>query len=392
MLKRLIEKDIQNYIEGESCRTLFVWGPRRSGKTTLLNKIASKLKLPIFNFDLISEQEKFMLDKSQLAKLAQLPIILIDEIQNYPQATLALKILHDEFEAKIIATGSSELRQKGEQFDSLAGRFNELYCLPLSLEETAANTNLPAYEQKSFIENIILNFQVYGGYPEIYTTSQTEEKINLLQNILDTYVLKDIVSIYDLKSLKLAKDILTKIALQLGSEVSYREIAKSLTTSPATVANYIEIFVKNYILIPLPAFKTNLRRAISQYRKLYFYDLGIRNVLIKDFRDLHLRQDRGGVFENFVVSELDKTRKNHQLKFSSYFYREYSGRELDIVLSSYWKKYVGWEVKLKGDQAKKVFPLPHKLAVITPDNVSAQLRSLRQSKFLHRSRSSKTKR
>ena len=150
--------------------------------------------------------------------------------------------------------------------------------------------------------------QIWGSYPEVYIkgTLSEKDKIDLLQGMLDTYVLKDVIDIYELKNQKLAKDILTKIALQLGSEVSIREIADSLGANPSTVSNYIEIFIKNYILIPLPSFKTNIRKAVSENRKLYFYDLGIRNILIKDFRDLELRQDKSGVFENFIILELEK--------------------------------------------------------------------------------------
>jgi len=114
------------------------------------------------------------------------------------------------------------------------------------------------------------NLQIFGAYPEVYLASTHQAKITLLQNIFDTYVLKDIAKIYDLKNQKLAKDILTKIALQLGSEVSVREIANSLQANVSTVANYIEIFIKNYILIPLPSFKTNIRRVVSENRKLFF--------------------------------------------------------------------------------------------------------------------------
>jgi len=116
--------------------------------------------------------------------------------------------------------------------------------------------------------------------------------------------------------IQLAKDILTKIALQLGSEVSLREIATSLQANWTTVSNYVEIFVKNYILISLPSFKTNARRAVSENKKYYFYDLGLRNALIKDFRDLDLRQDRGAVFENYIVSEIEKIKKSINYNFT----------------------------------------------------------------------------
>ena len=186
-----------------------------------------------------------------------------------------------------------------------------------------------------------------------------------MQHLLDAYVLKDIINIYELKDEKLAKDILTKVALQLGSEVSVREIASSLGAYPSTVSNYLEIFIRNYILIPLPSFKTNLRKAVSENRKLYFYDLGLRNVLIQDFRDPELRPDKGGVFENFIVSELEKRRKIKNSKVNLHFYREYGGREVDIVLEDYQKNYQTLEVKTSPAKTRDIFPLPHVFETVT---------------------------
>jgi predicted AAA+ superfamily ATPase len=302
--------------------------------------------------------------------VAEHKVILIDEVQNYPQSTIALKILHDEFKIKIIATGSSELRQKsGEAFDTLANRFTESYCLPLSLSEISDNTKMFAYEKDAFEKELLQKLQIFGAYPEIYIkSSKDSQKIELLQNLLDTYILKDIVKIYDLKSQKLAKDILTKIALQLSSEVSLREIANSLQANVSTVANYIEIFIKNYILIPLCSFKTSARRAVSENRKLYFYDLGIRNILVRDFRELSLRPDKGGVFENFIVSELEKRRKNLHLHKNMFFYREYGGKEVDLVLEDFYKNYTCVELKVVRKSRKDVFPLPHKFTTIDSQN------------------------
>ena len=323
-LTRSIEEHIDRYIYSDSNKIFFVWGPRRSGKTTVLTKLAKKKSTRIFNFDVISDRELFLPTREALAKIAAIyKLILIDEVQNYPEATIALKILHDEFNVKIIATGSSELRQKTREFDTLAGRTTEHYCLPLSVYEIFNNSEVKLIEKDAFIKKLQSDIQIFGSYPEVYTeVNLTEsEKIDLLQDIFDKYVLKDVINIYDLKNEKLAKDILSKIALQIGSEVSIREIANDLKATVSTVSNYIEIFIKNYILIPLPSFKTNLRRAVSENRKLFFYDLGIRNILVKDFRDLSLRPDKGGVFENFIVSEIEKQRKNIKAKQNFYFYR-----------------------------------------------------------------------
>ena len=220
--------------------------------------------------------------------------------------------------------------------------------------------------------------QIIGAYPEVYSQDNLTEdqKVELLQGILDAYVLKDVINIYDLKNEKLAKDILTKIALQIGSEVSVREIANSLQANVTTVSNYIEIFIKNYILIPLPSFKTNIRKAVSENRKLYFYDLGIRNILVRDFRNLELRPDKGGVFENFIVSEVEKRRKNTQAKNSIYFYREYDGAEVDLILEDYHKKYVSVEIKTERADSKDVFPLPHKQITINSHNYFGKLKEI----------------
>jgi hypothetical protein len=164
----------------------------------------------------------------------------------------------------------------------------------------------------------------------------------------------------------------------LGSEVSLREIATSLQANVTTVSNYIEIFVKNYILISLPSFKTNARRAVSENKKYYFYDLGIRNALIKDFRELELRQDKGAVFENYIISEVEKIKKFTDYNFSTYFYREYHGKEVDLVIEDYQKQYKVFEIKLKKDMKdiNKVFPLEHKLDVINTDNYFEKLKEL----------------
>lgn len=372
MFKRTVEDHIKEYLQGKDYKTFYIWGPRRSGKTTLLKKLSKNLNVPVFNFDFFSDHARFTPDRETLEKLvSEHSVILIDEVQNYPQATVALKLLYDEFKVKVIATGSSELKQKGEEFDTQAGRSTEHYCLPLSISEIKSNHSLPAYEEKAFEKKLLEELQIFGSYPEVYTsrTLSSEDKIELLENIVDAYVLKDIIDIYELKNEKLARDILTKIALQLGSEVSIREIANSLGSNGVTVANYIEIFIKNYILIPLPSFKTNTRKAVSENRKLYFYDLGIRNALVKDFRETKLRPDQGGLFENFIILEIEKQKKNTKAKRELFFYREYGGKEIDLVIEDYMKRFTCVEIKSQGQGGNKdIFPLPHVFKTIDSNN------------------------
>lgn len=382
MLKRAIEADIDKYLKSDDYKIFYIWGPRRSGKTTILKQLSKKLNVPVFNFDYESDRTQFIPDKNVLEKLVKdFKVILIDEVQNYPESTVVLKLMYDEFKIKIIATGSSELRQKGNNFDSQAGRYTEHYCLPLSISEIKSNNKLLSSEESKFENDLLQKLQIFGSYPEVYVCDMhtDTEKVELLNTILDAYVLKDIVNIYELKNLKLAKEILTKIALQLGSEVSIREIAMSTGSNAVTVSNYIEIFIKNYILIPLPSFKTNVRRAVSNNRKLYFYDLGIRNILIKDFRETKLRPDSGGLFENFVVLEIEKLRKNKKALVNFYFYREYGGKEVDLIIEDYKKNYKAIEIKSKSGSIKNIFPIEHKSEIINSKNYFEKLESILDS-------------
>ena len=383
-LQRAIKKAIDTYLKSDDTKILFVWGPRRSGKTTLIDALVKELGATKYNFDLLSDREKFAPRREILERIVKdNTVVLIDEVQNYPEATVMLKLLHDEFKVKVIATGSSELRQKSSQeFDTLVGRFNEIYCLPLSISEIVGNEKPKASQQVEFERRLAQTAQIWGSYPEVYTQGTLPEKnrIDLLQRMLDTYVLKDVIDIYELKNEKLAKDILTKIALQLGSEVSIREIANSLGAYPSTVSNYIEIFIKNYILIPLPSFKTNVRKAVSENRKLYFYDLGIRNILIQDFRNLELRQDKGRVFENFIILELEKMRRLTNAKVNLYFYREYGGKEVDLILEDYKKNYITVEIKAKKGKAHEIFPLKNSAELITTENYFEKVTSILEGK------------
>lgn len=383
MFKRIIEDQIHKYLQSQEKKTLFIWGPRRSGKTTVIDKLARELNVTKYNFDLQSDREKFAPRRDILQSIIkENKVVLIDEVQNYPEATVIIKLLHDEFNTKVIATGSSELRQKSKDFDSMAGRFNEIYCLPFSIYEIYNNQKPKSEDEQGFKKQLAKKLQIFGAYPEVYAKEELSEKdrIDLLQHILDAYVLKDIINIYELKDLKLAKDILTKIALQLGSEVSIREIANSLGAYPSTVSSYIEIFIKNYILIPQPSFKTNLRKAVSENRKLYFYDLGIRNILVQDFRDLELRPDKGGVFENFIISELEKLHRLNNAKVNMYFYREYGGKEVDIVLEDFKKNYSTIEIKLDKGKINNIFPLPSSLEIITMENYFEKISHILEGK------------
>ncbi|MBI2465494.1 ATP-binding protein [Candidatus Shapirobacteria bacterium] len=379
MIRRMIEEKIDKYIEDrDNTNILFIWGPRRSGKTTILEYYGKKMDLPVFNFDISTDREKFKNDVDWLKKIVgDLKVILIDEVQNYPESTKILKIIHDVLKIKIIATGSSELRKKaGKDFDTLAGRFEEYYCLPLSLGETKENDNPKEINIQEWSREQLAKTLSFGWYPEVMETTGETEKVKKLENLVEAYVLKDIVNFYDLQSAELAKKVLMMVALQLGQEVSYREIASSLQSSPATIANYLDIFCRNYILVELPSFKLNTRKSVSEARKIYFMDLGIRNALVSDFRELDKRPDLGGLFENWVVVEVEKVRRNCDKLWKQYFYREYGGREVDLVVESYKKEYFSWEIKWIEKKAADIFPLEHRFEMINSRNAVEKILEL----------------
>jgi hypothetical protein len=379
MINRIIEQRIDKYIEDkDNDNILFIWGPRRSGKTTIMEYYGKKLGLPVFNFDISTDREKFKNDIGWLKKIVgELKVILIDEVQNYPESTKILKIIHDVLKIKIIATGSSELRKKaGKDFDTLAGRFEDYYCLPLALDEVKRDDKPKNINLIEWSKETITKTMTFGWYPEIVDTVGETEKIKKLENLVEAYVLKDIVNFYDLQSAELAKKVLVMVALQLGQEVSYREIASSLQSSPATIANYLDIFCRNYILVELPSFRLNTRKSVSEARKIYFMDLGIRNALVSDFRELQKRPDLGGLFENWVVVEVEKMRRNHNKLWKQYFYREYGGREVDLVMESYKKEYVSWEIKWMEKKVADIFPIDHKFEMVNKENAVERILEL----------------
>lgn len=357
MFLREIEHKVQDHIDRNDQKILFIWGPRRAGKTTVIKKFAKSLSVPVFNFDLLGDRDIFALNREALEKVSKLPYILIDEVQNYPESSLALKILHDEFNAKIIATGSSEIRATTQNFDSLAGRFKTLHCFPFSLIEILKNSNAASYTLNTFAHRELTNLMLYGGYPEVYLSSDEKEKGELLENLLSTFVLKDVIDLYNLKNAKLARDLLTRLAIMLGRELSVREIAAHLNANAGTIANYLEIFTKNYVLTPVSPIKVDTRRSVAESKKYYFNDLGLRNLLVRDFRPIDLRIDAKAILENVLVSELTKANINEKNGRELYFYREYSGRDVDLIIEDLEKNY---EAIYVGANREDVFPLTHK--------------------------------
>lgn len=270
-------------------------------------------------------------------------------MQKHPESTVALKLLSDTTDHIIIATGSSELRAKSQTFDALTGRFTEFFLYPLTIDEYARFT----FEKEHLVERVdpaisqhlaayLEPYMTYGGYPSI---ALIENKIDELRRMARTSIIKDIVDIYNLRNTTVVYDLLRMLALQIGNLVNVTELANALKTTKPTIVNYLNILVKNHIILFLEPFRTNRRKAIARRKKVYFVDLGIRNALIDDFRSMNIRQDAGAVFENAVIMGMYRHSVYGKTNESIFFYREYNGGEIDCLVHHPQGTVAGYEMK-----------------------------------------------
>ncbi|NLK50631.1 MAG: ATP-binding protein, partial [Candidatus Cloacimonetes bacterium] len=282
-----------------SGKAIIIFGPRQSGKTTLLNNLSQHLeKILYLNCD--DAQDRQALENQSLSHLKSVvgtyKSLLIDEAQRMSGIGLSLKILVDNMpQLQIIATGSSSFELSNQVSEPLTGRKYEYLLLPMAFQELLAHHG-------GFNENKELSRRlVFGTYPDIINNpGQEAELLNLLAG---SYLFKDVFSFQDLRRPELLESILRALALQISSEVSYTELAQLAGTNHVTIQRYIQLLEAAFIIFRLPNYSTNQRNEIKRSRKIYFWDNGIRNSLINDFRDLENRNDIGSLWENYLVSE-----------------------------------------------------------------------------------------
>lgn len=326
-------------------RVIVIYGPRRVGKTSLVHhilKLQEGLTFPLefpVNFGTGEKilqvtgddiQIQHLLGSQDLTAILQwaegYDAIFLDEAQRVPNVGLALKMLIDARpKLNIIATGSASFELAGQLGEPLTGRQTPLAMFPIALEELGKALN--DFELRQQFDD----FLIYGMYPEVRTSGTTREKQEILTELTSSYLFKDILELDKVKSSKTLTDLLTLIALQVGSEVSLNELARQLSISVNTVARYLDLFEKSYVLYELGSFSRNLRNEIAKGRKYYFYDTGIRNALLNDFNPLEKRDDRGGLWENFVIMERIKALSYARIPTRFYFWRTYKQKEIDLV-------------------------------------------------------------
>ena len=309
-------------------KAIILLGPRQSGKTTLIKEVLenSGEKYLILNADEPDVRE--LLEKASSARLRTIigdsRIVCIDEAQRIPNIGLTLKILTDQIpEVQAIATGSSALELNSSIAEPLTGRKFEFTLPPLAFAELANHHGL--LQERRFLEHRML----YGSYPEMITTPGREEE--LVRLLADSYLFKDLLTLEGIKKPSLLDKIVRALALQLGSEVSFQEIARTAGTNSHTAEQYIELLEKAFVLFRLPAYSRNARNEIKKGKKIYFLDNGVRNAIIGNFLPLSSRTDTGALWENYLVAERRKMLMNNGINATVYFWRTTQQQEIDYI-------------------------------------------------------------
>lgn len=339
-----IKRTIQSRLEDKffKGKVIILYGPRQVGKTTLV-KVIQKKNLSdsiYFNCDEPDIREKLENKTSTFLKelIGDKKIIIIDEAQRIKNVGITLKLIIDNFkDVQVIATGSSSFDLANKTTEPLTGRKYEFYLYPFSIEELNPEKN------KIEIDRTIENRMIYGLYPEVIIKSaEAEENIKL---IAKSYLYKDILQYQNIKNPNILEKLLQSLALQVGNEVSYNELSNFLDIDKKTVANYIEILKKAFVIFELKPFSRNLRNELRKLRKIYFFDNGVRNALINNFNSLDRRNDAGQLWENFIISERVKINSNHGNDYNMYFWRTHDKKEIDYLEEKNGKLY-GYEIKL----------------------------------------------
>lgn len=332
-------------------KVVIVYGARQVGKTTLVKQIAQEVSdtygyLNCDELDVLSRLQNAGTSEALRQVIGDQKLVIIDEAQRVKNIGLKLKLMVDSFpETQIIATGSSSFDLANEVNEPLTGRNFEFWLFPLRVDELFDGTSSIEAQRKL---NSIL---IYGLYPDVYTLESDESKAQRIKYLAANYLYKDILKFNNLKNSEMALKLLQALALQIGSEVSYNELANMVGISKKTVADYIELLEKAFIVFRLVPYSGNMRKAIGKLRKIYFLDLGIRNAVINNLNPIQIRDDVGKLWENFVIAEKYKQQLGLGFKTNYYFWRTYDKQEVDLVEDK-GGKLSGFEIKWGGKDKK----------------------------------------
>lgn len=369
----MITRSIQEKIEQKLFRgkAIVVVGARQVGKTTLFNEILRSRTEKTLRLNLDEADARELLTNPSMAELRQLvadnQILMVDEAQRATDIGLTLKRIQDNFpQVQLMVTGSSSLDLRASINEPMTGRKWEYQLFPLSTAEILNANGILAVRQT--LESRL----IYGSYPDVL--NYQAEARETLTNLTNSYLYKDLLELEGIRKPALLEKLLVALALQLGSEVSYNELAQTIGSDSKTVEKYIDLLEKCFIIFRLQAFSRNLRNELKKSRKIYFYDNGVRNAILQNFTPLALRNDTGALWENFFISERLKANHYAGRYAKSYFWRTKSQQEIDYVEESD-GMFRAFELKWNPKKANAAIPSAFMQAypvaeavVITPEN------------------------
>jgi predicted AAA+ superfamily ATPase len=327
-ISRVLSTDIEKRI-GEN-KVLLLYGSRRVGKTSILRSLHQSARYDslLLNGEDLKVQ-KLLEDRSvnnYAALIGSKRLLMIDEAQTVPEIGKVLKLMIDEFpKLTILASGSSSFDLSNQAGNPLVGRSYTFQLYPIAQMELAKVEN--ALQTRENLEERL----IYGSYPEVVTLSGQNRKADYLIELVNGYLLKDILVYDSIKNSSKLLQLLQLIAYQVGSEVSYEELGKQLGLSRNTVEKYLDLLSMVFVLYKLPAFSNNHRKEITKPCKWYFSDNGLRNALIGNFSPLALRTDTGALWENYMLVERMKFNAYSKQSRNYYFWRTYDGQEVDFI-------------------------------------------------------------
>lgn len=324
----MIQRELSAAIESKfgKGKAIIIIGPRQVGKTTLCKSILENKEHLFLDGDDPTVRNILTNPNTEQFKsiIANYKVIFIDEAQRIENIGLTLKIITDQFnDVQILVSGSSAFEINNKLNEPLTGRKWEYQLFPISWKELENNIGYLKSEQQ--LELRLL----YGLYPDVINNPGDE--VEVLKQLVSSYLYNDILSYSGIRKPEILEKILKALALQVGSEVSYNEIAQLIGVDKKTINSYIELLVQGYVIFKLPSFSRNLRNEIKTNLKIYFYDTGVRNMLIGNFTPLDNRNDKGAIWENFLITERIKNLNYQGSLANSYFWRTKQQQEIDYV-------------------------------------------------------------
>lgn len=360
-MPRMIRRTVQDAIERElfQGKVIVVYGPRRVGKTTLLQAIRQASDAPSVYMSCDEPDIRRDLTARTSTELAVLVgknrLVLIDEAQRVPDIGLTLKLFADAMPSvQVVATGSSAFELSNRVVEPLTGRKREFHLYPFSLAEIGQI--YPPVE----VRRLLPRFLVHGLYPEV--VNAPEDAVETLRDLSRSYLFKDLLAFQQVRNPEALERLIQSLALQVGSEVSYTELAGQTGMDKKTVENYLRILEQSFVVFRLGSFSRNLRNELKRSRKVFFIDTGLRNAVVNNLNPLELRSDVGALWENFVLCERRKENHNRRRFPNTWFWRSHQKQEIDYIEEE-GEALRGYEIKW----TEKRLRVPAAFAAAYPD-------------------------